>query len=88
MSNHPLMSVIIPSYNRAFIVDNTINSVLQQTYPEKGITAMEMIFEKYKEKIFINDNILSSFFKKKAAFICNAGKNPVQEMELIYKKVP
>ena len=49
---------------------------------------MEMIFEKHKEKIFINDNILSSFFKKKAAFICNAGKNPVQEMELIYKKVP
>ena len=88
MSNHPLISVIIPSYNRDFIVDNTINSVLQQTYPEKGMTAMEMIFEKHKEKIFINDNILSSFFKKKAAFICNAGKNPVQEMELIYKKVP
>lgn len=65
MSNHPLISVIIPSYNRAFIVDNTINSVLQQTYPEKGITAIEMIFEKHKEKIFINDNILSSFFKKK-----------------------
>ena len=30
--NEPLISVIIPSYNRAFILTDAINSVLQQTY--------------------------------------------------------
>lgn len=30
--NEPLISVIIPSYNRAFILTDAINSVLLQTY--------------------------------------------------------
>lgn len=58
------------------------------SHPEKGIAAMDMIFEKHKGNILMNDNILNSFFKKKAAFICKAGKNPIQEMKLLCKKTP
>lgn len=49
---------------------------------------MDMIFEKHQGNILMNDNILNSFFKKKAAFICKAGKNPIQEMKLLCKKTP
>ena len=31
--NKPLISIIIPTYNRAFIIRETLNSILVQTYP-------------------------------------------------------
>jgi glycosyltransferase involved in cell wall biosynthesis len=32
MSDHPLVSIIIPTYNRAHLIGETLDSVVAQTY--------------------------------------------------------
>lgn len=75
-------------FQNTVLVNTFMQTECISSHPEKGIAAMDMIFEKHKGNILMNDNILNSFFKKKAAFICKAGKNPVQEMKLLCKKTP
>lgn len=41
MSNLPMVSVIIPTYNRADMVPNAIQSALNQTYPNKEIIVID-----------------------------------------------
>ncbi len=58
------------------------------THPEKGVLAMEMLFEKHKDAILSDPAIVESFFKKKASFVCKTGKNPKEEMKMIFKYNP
>lgn len=55
------------------------------THPEKGLLAMEMLFEKHNDAILSDPMIVESFFKKKASFVCKTGKNPKEEMKMIFK---
>lgn len=41
MSEKPLVSIIIPTYNRANIVSNAIKSALNQSYPNKQIIVVD-----------------------------------------------
>lgn len=55
------------------------------THPEKGVLAMAMLFEKHKDAILSDPAIVESFFRKKASFVCKTGKNPTEEMRIIFK---
>ena len=41
MIHHPIVSVIIPTYNRAHLIDKAINSVLSQTYQDYEIIVVD-----------------------------------------------
>lgn len=41
MTNKPFFSIIIPTYNRASIIGNTLQSVLSQTYPQYEIIIVD-----------------------------------------------
>ena len=58
------------------------------THPEKGALAMAMLFEKHKDSILSDPAIVESFFRKKASFVCKTGKNPTEEMRIIFKYNP
>ena len=49
---------------------------------------MEMLFEKHKDAILSDKEIVESFFRKKASFVCKTGKNPKEEMKIIFKYNP
>ena len=49
---------------------------------------MEMLFEKHKDAILSDPETVESFFKKKASFVCKTGKNPKEEMKIIFKYNP
>ena len=49
---------------------------------------MEKLFEKHKDAILSDPAIVESFFKKKASFVCKTGKNPKEEMKMIFKYNP
>lgn len=53
--------------------------------PQKGVRGMEMLFEKHKDAILSDPEIVESFFRKKASFVCKTGKNPKEEMKMILK---
>lgn len=53
--------------------------------PKKGVIGMKMLFEKHKDAILSDPDIVESFFKKKASFVCKTGKNPTEEMKVILK---
>lgn len=68
---------------RTFIQSDSISS-----HPEKGVLAMELLWEKHKDAVSASRNIAEQFFKKKAAFLCHAGKNPTAEMQFLAKTFP
>ena len=41
MSEFPFFSIIIPTYNRAAFIEETIKSVLEQTYPHYEIIVVD-----------------------------------------------
>src|SRR6185436_17736881 len=41
MSDHPLFSVVIPTYNRAGLILKTLNTVFSQTYPHYEIIVID-----------------------------------------------
>ena len=49
---------------------------------------MEMLFEKHKDAILSDKEIVESFFRKKASFVCKTSKNPKEEMKIIFKYNP
>src|SRR5690606_24561667 len=58
MQEHPLVSIIIPTYNRAHLLGETLDSILAQTYTnweciivDDGSTdESQLVFEAYKNK--------------------------------------
>ena len=73
------------------------NEILVDTYqqkdsitknPQKGLAGMELLFSKYKDKIFSDKHITESFFKKMSAFSCLCGKEPLTEMTYIKNANP
>lgn len=70
------------------LVDTFIQKDSISTHPEKGLFAMEKLFEKHKDAILSSKKVTESFFKKKSAFSCLSGKNPAEEMNYVYKANP
>lgn len=75
-------------YQKAVLVDVYQQKDSITKNPEKGVLAMEMLFEKHKDAILSDPAIVESFFKKKASFVCKTGKNPKEEMKMILKYNP
>ena len=75
-------------YQNEILVNTFFQKDSISTHPEKGVLAMQKIFEKHKSAIFSNPAIVESFFRKKASFVCKTGKNPKEEMKMILKYNP
>lgn len=75
-------------YQNEILVHTFFQNDSISTHPEKGITAMQKLFEKHKDAIFSDPEITESFFKKKASFVCKSGKNPREEMKIILDYKP
>lgn len=75
-------------YQNKILVHTFFQKDSISTHPEKGVLAMEMLFEKHKDVILSDPAIVESFFKKKASFVCKTGKNPKEEMKMILKYNP
>lgn len=75
-------------YQNKILVQTFFQKDSISTHPEKGVLAMEMLFEKHKDAILSDPEIIESFFKKKASFVCKTGKNPKEEMKMIFKYNP
>mgnify|MGYP002520638322 FL=1 len=75
-------------YQQAVLVDVYQQKDSITKNPQKGVKGMEMLFEKHKSAIISDPEIVESFFKKKAAFVCKTGKNPKEEMKMIFKYNP
>ena len=77
-------------YQNAVLVDVYQQKDSITKNPQKGVIGMEMLFEKHKDAILSDPAIVESFFKKKASFVCKAGKNPTEEMGIIlkYRRTP
>lgn len=75
-------------YQNKILVHTFFQKDSISTHPEKGVLAMEMLFEKHKDAILSDPAIVESFFKKKASFVCKTGKNPKEEMKMIFKYNP
>lgn len=75
-------------YQNKILVHTFFQKDSISTHPEKGVLAMEMLFEKHKDAILSDPAIVESFFKKKASFVCKTGKNPKEEMKMILKYNP
>lgn len=72
-------------YQNKILVQTFFQKDSISTHPEKGVLAMEILFEKHKAAILSDPAIVESFFRKKASFICKTGKNPKEEMKMIFK---
>lgn len=75
-------------YQQAVLVDVYQQKDSITKNPQKGVRGMEMLFEKHKDAILSDKEIVESFFKKKASFVCKTGKNPKEEMKIIFKYNP
>ena len=77
VSNHPLVSIIIPNYNHARFLDERMTSVLEQTYQHIEVIILDdcstdnsrEVIEKYRSnpkvsKIVFNDTNSGSPFKQ------------------------
>lgn len=65
------------------LVDTYVQKDSITTHPEKGVAAMTKIFEKHKAAITASPRIAGSFFRKKAMFVCQTGKNPTAEFKAL-----
>lgn len=75
-------------YQQAVLVDVYQQKDSITKNPQKGVRGMEMLFEKHKDAILSDPEIVESFFKKKASFVCKTDKNPKEEMKIIFKYNP
>ena len=75
-------------YQQAVLVDVYQQKDSITKNPQKGVRGMEMLFEKHKDAILSDPEIIESFFKKKASFVCKTEKNPKDEMKMIFKYNP
>lgn len=77
VSNHPLVSIIIPNYNHARFLDERMTSVLEQTYQHIEVIILDgcstdnsrEVIEKYRSnpkvrKIVFNDTNSGSPFRQ------------------------
>lgn len=75
-------------YQNEILVHTFFQKDSISTHPEKGISAMEKLFEKHKDSILADALTAESFFRKKSSFVCKCGKNPAAEMRMILKYSP
>lgn len=75
-------------YQNEILVHTFFQKDSISTHPEKGVFAMEKLFEKHRNVILSDPKIVESFFKKKSSFVCKTGKNPKEELKviLVYNK--
>lgn len=79
-------------YTLFFLDETLVHTFVQPdsitTHPEKGAQAMELLLEKHRDAISASRSVAESFFKKKASFLCRAGKNLVAEMRFLAQTFP
>lgn len=75
-------------YQNEVLVQTFFQKDSISTHPEKGVTAMENLFEKHKNTIQANRKINESFFKKKASFMIKAKLNPIKDLCIAFKAKP
>jgi len=76
------------TYQNEILVNTFIQPDSISTHPEKGVDAMERLLEKHREILIKSPYALTSFCKKKAAFVCKTGYNPIAEMKLLLQYNP
>lgn len=75
-------------FQNEILVDTFIQKDSISTHPEKGVVAMNKLFQKHSTTILSKKEIAESFFKKQAAFSCRANQNPIDEMRILSKNFP
>ncbi|MFA5248481.1 MAG: glycosyltransferase family 2 protein [Patescibacteria group bacterium] len=74
MSNQPLISVVIPTYNRKYTIQRAINSILTQTYKNWEIVIVDDgSVDNTKEEIkqFLNNSKIKYYHQKNSG-VCSA----------------
>ena len=54
MAERPTVSVIIPTYNRAYLIDRSVQSVLNQTYQDFELIIVDASSIDSTEKVIID----------------------------------
>ncbi len=76
------------SFEPALLVDSFVQKDSITKHPERGVIAMDKLFEKHHDAIVSHPKIAESFFRKKAAFVCQTGKNPTAEFKALRTYAP
>ena len=75
-------------FQKEILVDAFVQKDSITNHPERGVIAMDKLFEKHRDAIVKKPCIAESFFRKKAAFVCQTGKNPTAEFKALRTYAP
>lgn len=76
------------SFEPDLLVDSFVQKDSITKHPERGVIAMDKLFAKHHDAIVSHPKIAESFFRKKAAFVCQTGKNPTAEYKALRTYAP
>jgi len=75
-------------YQDEVLVDTFVQKDSISTHPEKGVTAMEKLWEKHQDAIKTNPSIADSFLHKEASFVAKCGQNPTKVFKRLVEITP
>ena len=75
-------------FQKEILVDAFMQKDSITKHPERGVIAMDKLFAKHRDAIVSHPKIAESFFRKKASFVCQTGKNPSAEFKALRTYAP